>query len=108
MILEPGLLNIIQYAAIGVGIANICLLLGLFYIYWNSYQDMKSEFTIGLLFFTLVLLVQNIAATVFLVLLNFTVGGGGELEESIEHLIELFSINIIQFVALSILFKITY
>jgi hypothetical protein len=69
---------------------------------------MKSEFTIGLLFFTMVLLVQNIAATVFLVLLNFTVGGGGELEEAIEHLIELFSINIIQFVALSILFKITY
>lgn len=108
MILEPGLLNIIQYVAIGVGIANICLLLGLFYIYWNSYQDMKSEFTIGLLFFTLVLLVQNIAATIFLVLLNFTVGGGGELEEAIEHLLELFSINIIQFVALSILFKITY
>jgi hypothetical protein len=36
MILEPGLLNIIQYAAIGVGIANMCLLLGLFYIYWNQ------------------------------------------------------------------------
>ncbi|KUK74452.1 MULTISPECIES: hypothetical protein [Methanobacterium] len=108
MILEPGLLSIIQYAAIGVGIANVCLLLGLFYIYWNSYRDMKSEFTIGLLFFTLVLLVQNVAATVFLVLLNFTVGGGGELEEAIEHLLELFSINLIQFVALSILFKITY
>jgi hypothetical protein len=108
MILEPGLLNIIQYVAVGVGVANVCLLLGLFYIYWNSYRDMKSEFTIGLLYFTLVLLVQNIAATIFLVLLNFTVTGGGELEEAIAHLLELFSIIIIQFVALSILFKITY
>lgn len=108
MILDLGLLNIIQYVAVGVGIANVCLLLGLFYIYWNSYRDMKSEFTIGLLYFTLVLLVQNIAVTIFLVLLNFTVTGGGEFEEAIEHLLELFSITIVQFVALSILFKITY
>jgi len=107
MMLEPGLLNIIQYVAIGVGIANVCLLLGLFYIYWNSYRDMKSEFTIGLLYFTLVLLMQNIAATVFLAILNFN-GAGATDAEAIDHLLELFSINIIQFVALGILFKITY
>jgi len=104
---EPGLLSIIQYVAIGVGIANICLLLGLFYIYWNSYRDIKSEFTIGLLFFSLVLLVQNIAATGFLALLSFA-GAGSTDSEAIGHLLELFSINIIQLVALSILSKITY
>lgn len=108
MILEPGLLNIIQYVAIGVGVANVCLLLGLFYIYWNSYRDMKSEFTIGLLYFTLVLFVQNIAATVFLVLLNFSGPQSSENLEAIKHLFELFFINVIQFLALSILFKITY
>ncbi|MBF4475661.1 MAG: hypothetical protein PHY53_04975 [Methanobacterium formicicum] len=108
MIIEPGLLYIIKYVAIGVGVANVCLLLGLFYIYWNSYKDMKSEFTIGLLYFTLVLLVQNIAATTFLILLNFAVPEPSETLEAIEHLFELFFINIIQLLALSILFKITY
>lgn len=108
MILEFGLLNIIKYVAIGVGLANVCLLVGLFYVYWKSYQDMKSEFTIGLLYFTLVLLVQNIAATVFLVLLNFTGTVQSENLEAIEHLFELFLINIVQLLALSILSKITY
>jgi len=104
---EPGILTIIQYIAVGVGIANVCLLIGLFYFYWNSYREIKSEFTIGLLFFSLVLLLQNIAATGFLVLLNFTGTGATDIE-AIEHLYELLSINIIQLVALSILFKITY
>jgi len=104
---EPGTLTLIQYVAVGVGIVNICLLIGLFSIYLKSYREMKSEFTIGLLFFSLVLLLQNIAATIFLFLLNFT-GPGATDSEAIGHLLELFSINIIQLVALSILFKITY
>lgn len=107
MILNPGFLNVIQYVAIGVGIINISLLLGLFYIYWNSYHKLKSEFTIGLLYFTLVLLAQNFIATVFLVLLLIS-GAGTHNPEGIEHLLELSAINLIQFVALSILFKITW
>lgn len=105
--IDPILLVIFQYIAIGLGITNICLLCGLFFIYQRSYRDMKSEFTIGLLYFTMVLLVQNLAATAFLVMLNFS-GTGATDEEAIEHLLELFSINLIQFVALSILFKITW
>ena len=107
MILNPGFLNVIQYVAIGVGIINISLLLGLFYIYWNSYHKLKSEFTIGLLYFTLVLLAQNFIATVFLILLLIS-GAGTHNPEGIEHLLELSAINLIQFVALSILFKITW
>ena len=107
MILNPGFLYVIQYVAIGVGIVNISLLLGLLYIYWNSYHKLKSEFTIGLLYFTLVLLAQNIFATVFLVLLLIS-GAGTHNPEGIEHLLELSAINLIQLVALSILFKITW
>lgn len=108
MILDFSLLYIIKYIAIGVGLVNVSLLFGLFYIYWNSYRDMKSEFTVGLLYFTLVLFIQNIAAVVFLVLLNFTGAIPSENSEAISHLFELFFINIVQLVALSILFKITY
>ncbi len=107
MILNPGFLNVIQYVAIGVGIINISLLLGLFYIYWNSYHKLKSEFTIGLLYFSLVLLAQNFIATVFLVLLLIS-GAGTHNPEGTEHLLELSAINLIQLVALSILFKITW
>jgi hypothetical protein len=107
ILIQPGFLNVIQYVAIGVGIVNVSLLLGLFYIYWNSYHKLKSEFTIGLLYFTLVLLAQNILATVILVMLLLS-GAGTHYPEGIEHLLELSAINLFQFVALSILFKITW
>ena len=65
---ESGLLNVIQYVAIGIGAVNILLLFGLLYIYWTSYRKIKSEFTIGLLYFTLVLLLQNVLATGVLIM----------------------------------------
>lgn len=105
MIIEPGLLTVIQYVGIGVGLINVALLLGLFYIYWNSYNKIRSEFTLGLIFFALVLLAQNVFETTFLVLLSVS---GIYNHELIAHSLELSAINIIQFVALSILFKITW
>ena len=105
MIIEPGLLTVIQYVGIGVGLINIALLLGLLHIYWKSYSKLKSEFTVGLIFFALVLLAQNVFETTFLVLLSVS---GIYNHELLEHSLELSAINIIQFVALSILFKITW
>ena len=81
--------------------------MGLFYIYWNSYRKIKSEFTIGLLYFSLFLLAQNILATAILVKLLVT-GAGTHNAEGMEHLLELSAINLIQLVALSILSKITW
>lgn len=107
ILIQPGLLNAIQYVAIAVGVVNISLLLGLFYIYWNSYRKIKSEFTIGLLYFSLFLLAQNILATAILVKLLVT-GAGTHNPEGVEHLLELSAINLIQLVALSILSKITW
>lgn len=104
--IEPGVLNAIQYIAIGVGVINVSLLIGLLYIYWTSYRKIKSEFTIGLLYFTLVLLFQNVLVIGFL--FNLLISGLGSHHEGTEHLLELFGLNTVQLVALSILFKITW
>jgi hypothetical protein len=88
-----------------IGIINVFLLLYLIKTYWKTYKDVKSEFTIGLLFFGTFLLIQNIIAIIFMIItLN-------PIETSINGWlgpkIPLFLINVIQIIALSILYKIT-
>ena len=97
----------IIYVAIVVGIINVGLLLGLVYFYWGSYKQLKSKFTVGLLYFTGILLAQNILVTVGLaVLLTW----GKELDQldGVLHYSILLSVNAAQLVALIILSKITY
>ena len=108
MTIELAFLNrIILLAAIVVGIANVGLLSGLFYFYWNSFKQLKSKFTTGLLYFALILLVQNILAiialTVFLIMgIEIHELGGTEIYSI------LLLVTIAQVVALTILFKITW
>lgn len=108
MTIELAFLNrIILLAAIVVGIANVGLLSGLFYFYWNSFKQLKSKFTTGLLYFALILLVQNILAiialTVFLIMgIEIHEIGGTEIYSI------LLLVTIAQVVALTILFKITW
>jgi hypothetical protein len=108
MTLELAFLNsIIISASIIVGIANIGVLSGLLYFYWNSYKKLKSKFTIGLLYFALILLIQNILAiialTVFLFLsIEIHEIGGAEIYSI------LFLVTLAQLVALIVLFKITW
>lgn len=98
--------SLLIFVALVVGIANICLLLGLLNAYWKTYKEVKSGFTIGLLYFASVLILQNVVSTIFLafpliVPIEFhgpEIGGPR---------LPLFLINIVQLVALSILFKIT-
>ena len=94
------------YVAITVGIANVILLIGLLQDYWKTYKELKSEFTIGLLYFASFLLLQNTLSTIFLALpliipIEFH---GSELGGP---LLPLLLINIVQLIALSVLFKIT-
>ena len=94
------------YLAIVVGIANICLLLVLIYIYMKNYRQLKSKFTMGLLIFASLLLLQNVVSTGVLIL-NLIMGmthPGFDLDRP---QFSLSSINIIQLIALSILLKIT-
>jgi hypothetical protein len=99
----------IIYIAVAVGIANVCLLLGLLHAYWKTYKEIKSQFTIGLLYFASILLIQNILVTISLSIpllipiIPFTIP---DFDFGRPHF-ALFFINLIQLVALTILYKIT-
>lgn len=95
------------YLAIIVGIANICLLIALIYVYLKSYRQLKSKFTMGLLFFASFLLLQNVVSTSFLVL-NIILSPGHHSFEIGRQEFPLSSINVIQLIALSILLYITW
>jgi hypothetical protein len=94
------------YLAIVVGIANICLLIALIYIYTKNYRMLKSKFTMGLLIFASLLLLQNVISTGVL-LLNLIMGMNHPGFDLDRPQFSLSSINIIQLIALSILLKIT-
>jgi hypothetical protein len=99
---------ILIYLAFAMGLANVCLLLGLLNSYWKTYKEIKSQFTIGLLYFGSFLLIQNILVTIALViplivhLVPFAISNS-EFEPKIVFIL----INMIQLIALSILYKIT-
>ncbi|BDZ69865.1 hypothetical protein [Methanobacterium petrolearium] len=86
------------YIAAIIGIGNILLLVGLFYIYWQNYKEIKSKFNLGLIFFATFLLLQSL----FLTLSILFHGGFGR---GVGVLLAIN--NLILFIALSILLKIT-
>ena len=89
-----------------VEIINICLLLGLLYVYWNNYKTVKSEFSIGLLFFASVFLLKSILFIIGIIVWAAGIGtpfGGAE-----RGIPPIFLLNIIEMIALAILFKITW
>ena len=99
---------ILIYIAFAIGLANVCLLLGLLNSYWKTYKEIKSQFTIGLLYFASFLLVQNILVTLASVIplvihvVPFRISNT-EFGPQIVFIL----VNMNQLVALSILYKIT-
>ena len=99
---------ILIYIAFAIGLANVCLLLGLLNSYWKTYKEIKSQFTIGLLYFASFLLVQNILVTLASVIpllihvVPFKISNT-EFGPQIVFIL----VNMIQLIALSILYKIT-
>ncbi|ADZ08281.1 hypothetical protein Metbo_0028 [Methanobacterium lacus] len=83
-----------------IGIGNICLLIFLLFMYLRSYRDFKSKFTFGLVAFALLLLLQNILFTGFLLTYQGFRGPGMGAP--------IFFLNIIEFFALSILIGVTW
>lgn len=55
-------MEIVHDASAFFSLVNVLLLLGLVGIYANSFRKVHAQFTIGLLFFVCLLLVQNIIA----------------------------------------------
>jgi type III secretory pathway component EscR len=92
--------------AVAMGIANIVLLMFLIKTYWKTYKQVKSGFTIGLLYFSSFLLLQNIVSTIFIALL-LVIPLDVKISEFHGTRLPLFLINLVQLVALSILVKIT-
>jgi hypothetical protein len=91
-----------------VEIVNICLLLGLLYVYWGSYKQVKSKFAIGLLFFASTFLLKSILFVTFLSI--FVLGGFQDIPDGKGNggPFGFFLLNIIECIALAILFKITW
>lgn len=99
---------ILIYIAFGIGLANVCLLLGLLNSYWKTYKEIKSQFTIGLLYFASFLLVQNILVTLASVIpLIIHVVPFKISNTAFGPQIVFILVNMIQLIALSILYKIT-
>ncbi|MGZ7095976.1 MAG: hypothetical protein ACXVH2_06270 [Methanobacterium sp.] len=102
------LLNrILVYTAIIIGIANIGLLIGLIYFYRESYKEIESKFTIGLIYFTSILLIGNILAIIALALSLIFGIEMHEFSGTVVYSI-LLLINIAQVISYAILFKITW
>lgn len=97
------------YSSVAIGTANIILLIGLLYAYWKTYKEIKSKFTIGLLYFGSFLLLQNIAITLasaLPLLLPHIPYDVPSYDLDRPHIGLLF-VNLVQLIALSILYKIT-
>lgn len=91
---------LIGFLDIVISIGNIVLLIFLIYIYWGSYKEMKTRFSLGLLLFACLLLLQNLLFTGFLLFHQaFRVS-------AID--LPLLLLNVTEFLALAILLKITY
>lgn len=100
MLLGSDLLtNFIVVTTIILGFGTIFLLCGLLYIYYKNYEDTKSGYAVGLLLFASTLLLQNILiiTTYFITVVRHWYEGS-----------VMFAIIVFEFIALSILFKISW
>jgi hypothetical protein len=61
----PTLLILVKYSPLITSIANICLLVGMLYVYLERYLKVKSKFTTTLVLFSLLFLVQNILYSIY-------------------------------------------
>lgn len=83
-----------------LGIANICLIIGLMSIYWKSYKHYRTQFSLGLVLFAAFLLIHNLLYMLtYLTYQNFWGG--------FEHNV-MFLVNLSELIGLLILLKVTW
>jgi membrane protease YdiL (CAAX protease family) len=87
----------IKFAAQIVGIGNIILIIGLLYYYIKSYREINIGFTLGLILFVSLLMLQNLFSL-------FSPIIGNNISINTHELVG----NIIEFIALTILLIITW
>jgi len=93
--------NIMRYLIILTAIINVGLLSTLLRIYVKNYIKVKSQITLGLVFFASLVLVQHILFAIFFIV--FT-----ELHTPSRPLFALLTLNIIMGIAYSILLRVTW
>jgi len=85
----------LQTAAV-LSVANVLLLIGLLVVYGNSFRRVRAEFTLGLLFFASLFLVQNLLAVYsYAAMFMYFAAGAGSL---------VLAITLIQTAGLAVLF----
>ncbi|HSO26237.1 MAG TPA: hypothetical protein VLR54_06435 [Methanobacteriaceae archaeon] len=93
---DPGLAML----AVLVGAVNIAVLLLMLYVYLTSYLKFKTKFTLGLIIFVLLLILQNTVFIIFLLIREGFSGPGMG--------VPVLTINLTQLGALIVLLKITW
>ena len=88
------------YIDILILLANIVLLILLLSIYLENYKKIKSVFTLGLIMFAVLLLLQNLVFSSFLIF--------GPIFQIAELGLPIFAFSITEFLALFILLVITW
>jgi type III secretory pathway component EscR len=97
----------LAYIAMSIGVINVCLMMGLLNSYLKTYKEIKSGFTIGLIYFTSLILIQNIFTTLYLAIQVIVPAPELLISEIHEPIKPLLFINMIQLVALIVLYRIT-
>lgn len=93
---DPGL----TFLAVVVGILNVFVLLILLGVYVSSYRKIRSSFTLGLIGFSLLLLLQNLIFIIFMLTREGFRGHGLGFP--------VLSVNLCQLGALLVLLRITW
>lgn len=97
----------LTYLAMSIGVINVCLMMILLNSYLKTYKEIKSGFTIGLLYFTSLILIQNIFITLYLAIQLIVPPPDLLISTLHEPVKPLLIINMIQLVALIILYRLT-
>lgn len=93
-------MEMMMEAAIGLEVVNVLLLLGLLAIYVQNYRKLKAKFTLGLIFFASLFVLQNLVSLAWHITLP---------NEMIDYLKNpTFLISGIETVGLMVLFLITW
>ena len=93
-------MSIIMDASAVVSAANVAILIGLIILYGRTYSSSRAQFTLGLIFFASLLLLQNVIGIYSYVTMAPFFG-----EAILPYLL---AINIAELAGLSILLKITW
>ncbi len=89
--------------ALSMGVAGVssALLVGLLYVYVGNHRQLRSPFTLGLVFFASLLLVENLASIYFYFLMN-------EAREGPAVAVPMLALGLVQVVAFGALFCVTW